>query len=622
MLVLLTSAIVGWPAATNPLNVFQTSVERVTAVTVGVILSGLAQGVFWPVTARGRFERSMRDLVTGCREILQLVRRGLLEQEMDGEAITKLESKVLSLSTTLNTTLEAARAESKQLGKYFLRYQQLSDELLKLFLTTTAISDASRQCARNTRAMTSDSASLDGMFDSIDKACVATIEQLSLPRDGTLRPNDSDNAPNDSVVSDMQMAHKSELEDAVATSLLRERLHAFGVVSTHVRTALAEVEDPHKTIQLEKAVPVPGPAPPVRMMKAALATLQVLLAAYFFVALNWPLGLQSAMLLVMIFAYTNAQLPVALVVRTIMKGVVIALPLAAVFHFVLMPRVDNFMELAPWLALLFFPLLYGVASHNPSKSLAAKLSVLLVNSLISVSTAPPSYDFASFVNAYLGMSGGVGVALLLAHLFETRSPRRGLHGVLSAVLSQSVDYLKECDDHSRPATERATLTKKYRKQSLSHLRQIKKLSAVVDYRKYLRFGRDQMQSVVHAFEVLVMRLIWSAALSPPPETEVADTRHEAHRAREWCVETLAATGLALGKCQPITVNKPMDSIFEVTEQEAARIPPTHDDGEGPTEDRHVSPTIASYYNSLSDAILDCQHELNAINWKRWSQNYF
>ena len=45
MLVVLTSAIVGWPAATNPLNTFQTSVDRVTAVTVGVILSALAQGV-------------------------------------------------------------------------------------------------------------------------------------------------------------------------------------------------------------------------------------------------------------------------------------------------------------------------------------------------------------------------------------------------------------------------------------------------------------------------------------------------------------------------------------------------------------------------------------------------
>ena len=46
-------------------------------------------------------------------------------------------------------------------------------------------------------------------------------------------------------------------------------------------------------------------------------------------------------------------------------------------------------------------------------------------------------------------------------------------------------------------------------QSLSHLRQIKKLSAVVDYRQCPRIGRNQMQAVVHAFDVLVMRLIWS-----------------------------------------------------------------------------------------------------------------
>ena len=53
LLVALTCAIVGWPTAMSPLNTFQTAVERVTAVTVGVVLASLAQGVFWPVTAGG-----------------------------------------------------------------------------------------------------------------------------------------------------------------------------------------------------------------------------------------------------------------------------------------------------------------------------------------------------------------------------------------------------------------------------------------------------------------------------------------------------------------------------------------------------------------------------------------
>jgi hypothetical protein len=293
----------------------------------------------------------------------------------------------------------------------------LGDELVDLFLATTAIADASIQVAPGSTSATPNLATLESTFESIDKDCAATIEQFSLPRDGRSRASDSENASLDSLNNDAKIVHISQLEDALATSLLEDRLHTFGEVAARVRKSLAEVEDPRRAIPSETSSAAPGPAPRVRMMKSALATLQVLLAALLFVALNWPLGLQSSMMLVMILAYMNAQMPVALLTRPILNSVAIALPLAAVFHFVLMPQVDNFTELAPWLALLFFPLMYGVASHNPSKSLAAKVSILLVNSLISVSTTPPSYDFASFANTYLGMSGGFGVVLLLAYLF-------------------------------------------------------------------------------------------------------------------------------------------------------------------------------------------------------------
>ena len=38
-------------------------VDRLTAVLMGVLLSGLAHGIFWPVTAGGQFERTLRGLI-------------------------------------------------------------------------------------------------------------------------------------------------------------------------------------------------------------------------------------------------------------------------------------------------------------------------------------------------------------------------------------------------------------------------------------------------------------------------------------------------------------------------------------------------------------------------------
>lgn len=616
LLVLLTGAIVGWPAATNPLNAFQTSVDRVTAVTVGVILSGLAQGVFWPVTASGQYERSIRELLKGSRGLLQLVRRGLLEHQMDTEAIAKTESQLLSLANSLSTTLEAARGDSKQLDKFAVQYQQLSNELCNLFIATTPITDASIQWVQDSTLVTLESATLSSMFDSIDKAFVATIEQLSLPRDGTVRPTDSDYAMFVSTDSDVQVSEIFDLKDTVATSLVRDRLHAIGVVAARVRKALAEVEDPHRAVQPRTRTLAPGPAPGIRMMKSALATLQVMLAACFFVTLDWPLGLETAMMLVMILAYINAQMPVALLTRPILKSVAIALPLAALFHFVVMPRVDSFMELAPWLALLFFPLMYGVANHNPSTSLAAKLSVLLVNALISVSTTPPSYDFASFANAYLGMSGGFGVVLLLAYLFETRNPRRGLHQLLSAMLSESADYLKKLDDYPHSTPERAELADAHHKRSLKSLGKMKKLSALIDFRQDPCVSRGQLEGVMRTVDVLMLKLLSAS------EPQADKLNGAVKRTRDWCIDSLIATESALGECQPVSIKPPSYPLFDDMESTALRVWQSSSSSQEATDAARGLATLTQYYGSLVAAISDCQRELNTVDWKRWSQSYF
>ena len=261
-----------------------------------------------------------------------------------------------------------------------------------------------------------------------------------------------------------------------------------------------------------------------------LAALQVVAGAGFFILLNWPLGIQSAMILIMIFAYLNAQLPVSLVARTIFKSTLIALPLAAAFHFVLMPRLDSFYELPPWLALLFFPMLYGVASRNPLTSMSAMLTVNLVNALISLSTAPPQYDFASFANTYLGMGGGIAVVFLLAYLFETRSPRRGFHGVLSALLSQSADYLKGLKDGVPQSSGGASIYNRHRQHWLQLLEKMKKLSASVDYRQDPLATRDQVGAVLRTCDVLVARLIWPSVLSVDRDDDDEVLRKSVNRA--------------------------------------------------------------------------------------------
>lgn len=623
LLVVVTSAVVGWPSAMNPLNAFQASVDRVTAVSVGVILSGIAHAVIWPVTASAKFERTMRELVESCRDLLLFVNHDLSEQNLDVLAIDKMESKIMALSTSLGATLHAARVESKRFHRCFSQYAQLCDQLEELFSATAAICDASVLCIRDPKAAEIyRSPAMRQAIDSSYNACVATVQQLSMPRDGTFLPINTENVAQDEMDIDSKGVGTSDLLGTSETSLLSERILAFRVIVGCVRTSLAEVETCRVRVPPGKAAQNVGPAIRVRLAKSALACLQVVLGAWFFIVLDWPLGLQSAMIPMMILAYMNAQLPVALVARTILLSIAGALPLAAVFHFLVMPGLDSFSELAPWLAVLFFPFLYGIASRNPLTSLAAVVSVIIVKSLISVSTAPPSYDFASFANTYIAMSGGFSLVLLLAYLFETRSPRRGFHKLLSVVLSQSANNLKELNNRSLLASERVSLGNRQRKQWLHSLGQLKKLSTTVDYRQDPHICRDQVEAVLQAFDVLAMRLTWAYSLNASSESSAEREQRAVRQAHMWCVESLTTTAQALTALQPVSIQQPSCGIFEDLKFSNGKTGQLSELGEGLSDTRESRSSLSAYYRSLADAILDCQSRLETVNWKRWCQNYF
>jgi uncharacterized membrane protein YccC len=324
----------------------------------------------------------------------------------------------------------------------------------------------------------------------------------------------------------------------------------------------------------------------------------------------------------MAFAYLNAQLPIALLARTILLSVASALPLAAVFYFRVMPGTDAFAQLAPWLALLFLPYLYVVASSNPLTSLAAIVSVIIAKSLISVSTTPPSYDFASFANTYLGLSGGFSLVLLLAYVFETRSPRRGFHKLLTVVLSQSAAYLQALNVRALGTSEVASLAKGHRKQSLQSLGQLRKLAATVDYRKEPHISRDQVGTLLRVFEVLVMRLASAYSVRTPSEPYAESDERAIRRVHEWCIESLTATGRALSALQPIAIQHPPDGIFEDLHSAAVRTRSSSDLRNGSADAGVAIVSLTAYYRSLAEAILECQRKLESVDWKRWCWNRF
>jgi uncharacterized membrane protein YgaE (UPF0421/DUF939 family) len=623
LLVVVTSGVVGWPSAMNPTGVFLGSVDRVTAVTVGVILSTIAHAVFWPLTAAAKFERAMRELIECCRDLTQVVRRGLLEQSMDMAATEQLKTRIVSLSSSLDSTLHTARVDSRRIRDHMDGYQRVADRLLDLSFATAAVSDAGiLYCREQAAATTSYSPSLRGAFDNVDRECVATLEQLSLPRGGTRRPIAVEDVGQTDQVLDMSDAEVAEAHAAGSARLLADRIKSLRAIAGLFRSSLAESEAASSDASRKSPVAASGAALRPRFAKSALASLQIVLAAWFFILLDWPLGLQSAMIAVMALAYMNAQLPVALLARTILSSVASALPLAAVFYFVVMPGTSTFAQLAPWLAVFFLPYLYFIASSNPMTSLAAVVSVIIAKSLISVSTTPPSYDFAKFVNTYLGLSGGFSLVLLLAYFFEIRSPRRGFHKILAVVLAQFAEYLDALGNCACGTSEADSLVKKHRHQSLQSLGKLRKLAALVDYRQDPQIARDQITGVLQAIEILALRLAWACPWSHRSAGHTDGGERGVQQAHDWCAESLAATGQALATQQPITVHqRPAGTSVDL--QSATVVTAPHAHSGDASADAEIDPApLTAYYRSLVDSILDCQHRLEPVDWKRWCWNRF
>jgi hypothetical protein len=342
------------------------------------------------------------------------------------------------------------------------------------------------------------------------------------------------------------------------------------------------------------------------MKKAALAFGQVLLSTWVFVLFDWPAGLEAGMLLVMVVAFLNAQLPIALPISTFAKGVVGALPLAMIFYFCIMPGTDSFAELAPWLALMFFPFLYLVASPNPLTSMAAILAILLANSLISISSTPPSYDLVSFATMYLGLCGGFGVALLLAYLFETRNPRRGLHQLMVAILNKSADYLEVMETPAPTNSNSDAPAAADPRQLLQLTKKMKVLCVLIDNGQVLYSPSDQIQPVIREVDVLVLRLVGSEKSQP----RLTEQNESDRRVQTWCMETLRNTAKGLGAFQLPKVDKPViasgDQSIDV----------------GSTNGTEADAVRTTFQHSLMTSVLNCQTELAAVNWRRWCANCF
>lgn len=184
---------------------------------------------------------------------------------------------------------------------------------------------------------------------------------------------------------------------------------------------------------------------------AGLATATALgLYCAVWILLAWPSGAATAAFAALITCSFAAQDDPAPVVTRYLGATLVTFPLAALYLFVILPRVDG----AGMLILTLAPALLGIGylQADPARSpLALPMFSCLIVALGFL--ARFQADFAAFINTGLAQVGGILATLVVTKLFRSASARWTARRI---VRRNWADLARLADIHRRPEAERWT----------------------------------------------------------------------------------------------------------------------------------------------------------------------
>jgi len=426
-----TAAIVGFSVVGKPEGIFDTAVARLEEISLGIICGSIAHSVFFPRNIAAQLnERIERTLNASAAWIADALRRSprhddVRAHERLAQLVSELhvlythvafETSEIPRSTPIMRALQdrlavlAAHLTSVQGALVALRAQAPPRPALVRFIQSASrwarmLADSSRTA--NERKHVSPPR-LESSDDSIDGRSL--LEQASVSRVGALL--------------------KALGESRALASALRDPATPL---SSDLQRELALIS--HRALHRD---------PGLALLSASAATGACLIACALWIELSWPEGGVAAQ-----FAAIGCSLSVTLdkpskLISAAVLGILMALPLGAIYVFAIFPRIDGF----PSLAVVLSPalLLFSVMLTSEKLEGAALVLAIAFSGALALQTSYQA-EFASFVNANTAEIGGLLVANTTIVLFRTIDPlwnaarisRAGWRAVSQFALRDEID---------------------------------------------------------------------------------------------------------------------------------------------------------------------------------------
>jgi len=403
-----TAAIVGFSVVNTPNAIFDTAVARVEEISVGLVCAAVAHSVIFPQNVleglTERIDRALRRCRTWITEALAATQSSDLEGQ---QQLSKLVSDLQILYEHVSFETSDVPRNASVMGA-------LQDRLALILPRVSGVQTALAALSA---------------AGPITRSTLQAIEAVSHWARATPGAHGAPPSDTGSEVRAALARLTAESENGAEWSLLLQR-----TIATQLEELLTELSE---AVWLADALKNPygtsvtGPRlePPSRralstdrglaLRSAFAAVVGTLIACALWIQGSWPEGAVAAQFAGIgctLFATVDKP-PKVLFVGIV--GVLLALPMAALYQFAIFPRIDGF----PSLALVLTPTLLLFSWMQASERLAV-MGFLLAISFAGGLALQESYrpDFASFVNTNTGEIAGLAIAAVVTLIFTTIDP--------------------------------------------------------------------------------------------------------------------------------------------------------------------------------------------------------
>jgi uncharacterized membrane protein YccC len=403
-----TAAIVGLSVVSAPNTIFDTSVARVEEISIGLICAAIAHSVFFPRNVleelTGKIDRALRRCGTWIADALAA------GQSIDLEA----EQQLAELVSDLHILYEHVTFETSDVPRNAPVMHALQDRLALILPRVSSVQAAL------------------GVLSTAGPLSRSTLQAI----EATSRWARTFPGANGALHSDVE----TELHAALArvTAGSEGSSEWISLVQRTLATQLRElVTDLSDASRLVVAVKDPDGTtavatllgPPTRralprdrglaLLSAFAATAATLIACALWIQGSWPEGAAAAQ-----FAAIGCSLFATLdnpskVLFAAVAGILLALPVAALYEFAIFPRIDGFASLALVLAPMVL-LFSWMQTSERLEGMALVLAIGFSGGLALQSNYRP--DFASFINSNIAEVVGLLIAVVANLLFRTIDP--------------------------------------------------------------------------------------------------------------------------------------------------------------------------------------------------------